>query len=1739
MDGNITCYPLTHPQKGIWYIEKLYPGTSISNIAGNVRLKGITDYGILEKAINIFIEKNDGARLRFFESPDGPLQYVSDYKYKSLSFFDFSEAGVEKLYKWDEEQTRLPFELIDSDMFYFALIKIDDRDGGFFVKMHHLVSDAWTMSIVVNSIIEYYCILKNGGNPDEIERKPSYLDFIAKEDEYRNSNRFESDKAYWNEKLDSLPGLTSLKVRKANDISTKARRKTFLIPRKLTGKINEYCKLTGMSEYVLFFAALSMYINRISAKEDITMGTTLLNRSNVKDKNTVGMFTSSAVPTRISISGDMNFRIFTEYISKEILSIMRHQRYPYDLMIKRVREQNKTTDGIFDIVLSYQNSKFTNTGDNAVKYTTRWHFSGYQIESLLININDRDNDGRLIIDYDYLTDLFYATEIEFIHQHIINLLWHALDNPEKSISRLEMLSEKEKSKILYEFNDTDADYPKEKTIHRLFAEQAQKTPDNIAVIFENRQLTYRELDDESNRLARYLSDKHGIKPESFVGIMMDRSEDMIVAILGVLKAGGAYVPIDPDYPENMIKTIIDDAGIGVVISNKRHIQNLNRLQWECRSFNAYVCLDCEDVYEEEETVVNKLMSKDVWEYVGRNAGDDIAAGAWVNSYTGEDLSKKEMEEYSDNILRKLRPYLNRDAKVLEIGCASGLSMYKLAPLAGMYYGTDLSETIIEKNRAKVKKEGIGNIRLACVPAHDIDLIDESGFDIVIINSVIQCFHGYNYLRKVISKAVNLLKDKGVIFAGDIMDHDKKDDLLRSTIEFKKNHPDPGYRTKTDWSVELFVSRNFWDDLSVEMQEIKKVEFSDKHCTIKNELTEFRYDAVLAIDKSNKAGLLIQKHKTQHGMKEVNNFCDAGFMPCGAPENAAYVIYTSGTSGKPKGVVIEHRNVVRLMFNSRMAFDFNSTDIWTMFHSYCFDFSVWEMYGALLYGGKLVIIPRSVAIDTGGFLKILEKKAVTVLNQTPSAFYNLMDEINRKDPKLKLRYVIFGGEALKPGILRRFRDKYPRTKLINMYGITETTVHVTFKEITQEDIALNISNIGRPIPTLKTYIMDQNLSLLPIGIPGEICVGGDGVARGYLNRPELTADKFVANPYIPGERLYRSGDCGRLFSRGEIEYLGRIDNQVKIRGYRIELGDIEKKLMSHESVRNAVAIAKRDKNEKNILCAYIVADNDLTVSDLRSYLNKLLPEYMLPSYFVKMEKLPLTSNGKVSIKDLPEPVENLMNETEYVPPRNLAEETMVEIFSDLLDVRHMGIDDNIFNLGADSLSVIQILTRIYKYNWNLSAADFYKYPTVRELSENINGGVQAVPAADMRPIEKVPVKEQIKRIYSKEKTIGNVFLTGSTGFLGMHILKELLETSDADVYCLVRDKADAAAKSRFEKLLDFYFKGGFKEQIGKRIFILPGDVSLDNFGLARDDYERLGNGIKSIIHCSALVKYFGDYRQFEEINVQGTARVIGFAEKFGLKLNHISTIGISGSYLVNSKVRNVKLSERDFYIGQNFAGNVYVRSKFEAENLVLKAINGGLNANILRMGNLTGRYSDGQFQLNITDNAFYNTIKSIIQIGAVPEALLGQEVEFTPVDLASRAIVDISGAKESSGMIFHVFNHNEIKLSQLLDIFEKLHISIKIMEAEKFKRYIGSISSDDSARGYLSGIINDFDKSGSLRYDFAVKVVSLLTQKYLNLFGFVWPQIDFSYISKVFKYMMDVGYLPHMTGETLEDRMKCV
>jgi amino acid adenylation domain-containing protein len=475
------------------------------------------------------------------------------------------------------------------------------------------------------------------------------------------------------------------------------------------------------------------------------------------------------------------------------------------------------------------------------------------------------------------------------------------------------------------------------------------------------------------------------------------------------------------------------------------------------------------------------------------------------------------------------------------------------------------------------------------------------------------------------------------------------------------------------------------------------------------------------------------------------------QPSGAESgNAAYIIYTSGSTGKPKGVVVTHHNVLRLLDQTEHWYGFNVTDVWPLFHSYAFDVSVWELWGSLLYGGRLVIVPYLVSRSPSDFYQLLAREKVTVLNQTPSAFRQLIWAETIAEPKLELnlRYVICAGEALELQSLKPWFERHgdKRPVVVNMYGITETTVHSTYRPITKKDLTSGAGSvIGVPIPDLQIYLVDEELKPVPPGVAGEICVGGDGVARGYLKRDDLTAKRFLPDPFSnkPGARIYRSGDLARCSEQGELEYLGRMDHQVKIRGFRVELGEIESALNKHPMIRESAVLARAEGEGDKRLAAYLVPSGTApTVTELRDYLGQKIPDYMIPARFIFLSALPLTTNGKVDRRALPAPDDARPDlNRKFMPPRNEVESKLAKIWSEVLGVAQVGVLDNFFELGGDSIRSIAILSRAQEQKLKLSLQQMFEHPTVAGMAACAASLEQAGENSQTRPFDLISAEDR--------------------------------------------------------------------------------------------------------------------------------------------------------------------------------------------------------------------------------------------------------------------------------------------------------------------------------------------------------------------------------------------------------------
>ncbi|MGQ6495541.1 amino acid adenylation domain-containing protein, partial [Serratia sp. IR-2025] len=456
-----------------------------------------------------------------------------------------------------------------------------------------------------------------------------------------------------------------------------------------------------------------------------------------------------------------------------------------------------------------------------------------------------------------------------------------------------------------------------------------------------------------------------------------------------------------------------------------------------------------------------------------------------------------------------------------------------------------------------------------------------------------------------------------------------------------------------------------------------------------------------------------------------------------PAHLAYVIYTSGSTGKPKGVMVEHRQVARLFSATNAWFNFSAADRWCLFHSFAFDFSVWEIWGAWLYGGQLFIVPQAIARSAPDFYHFVCRSGITVLNQTPSAFKAFIQAQAHSEARQQLREIVFGGEMLKPCDLAPWfaRPENRQTRLINMYGITETTVHVTYRPLSAQDTAITTSPIGSRIPDLRLYLLGADGEPVPMGAIGELYVGGEGVARGYLNRPELTAERFLDDPFnrAPGARMYRTGDLARYLPGGDIEYLGRNDQQVKIRGFRIECGEVEAQLSTDPRVRSVAVDAIDDGDGGKRLVAWVVpapeAERATLATGLRQHLHARLPDYMVPVAYVWLEALPLTGNGKLDKRALPVPQVDAYVREAYAPPQGEAENLLAAIWRELLGVERVGRYDHFFELGGHSLMAVRLANRVQQAGWQLPLQALFASPVLHVLAQ----ALEVAPAQEPLPI----------------------------------------------------------------------------------------------------------------------------------------------------------------------------------------------------------------------------------------------------------------------------------------------------------------------------------------------------------------------------------------------------------------------
>jgi amino acid adenylation domain-containing protein len=830
------------------------------------------------------------------------------------------------------------------------------------------------------------------------------------------------------------------------------------------------------------------------------------------------------------------------------------------------------------------------------------------------------------------------------------------------------------------------------------------------------------------------------------------------------------------------------------------------------------------------------------------------------------------------------------------------------------------------------------------------------------------------------------------------------------------------------------------------------------------------------------------------------------------DDLAYLIYTSGSTGRPKGVMLRHEGICNYLYGHPANVFANGVltdaDRVLSVTTISFDAALQDIGMAYFNGKTLIVATEEQANNPLDLAQLIQEQHINMVSGTPSRWQTWLTSDDFCKAISQVKICRAGGEKFSDALLQQMRS-VTKARIFNCYGPTEITVASNNAELTNAQIV----TVGKPQLNVKEFIVDADGNELPAGVVGELYIGGRGVARGYNNLDEMTRERFVE---YHGERIYKSGDYAKWLPDGNVVILGRTDHQIKLRGLRIELGEIENVMLSVEGMKKVV-IMIRKLNDKEHLCAYYTADHEIAPDALKAEISKRLTQYMVPTAYLQLAEMPMTPNGKTDVKALPEP--QLAVSSAYTAPANDTERTFCDIFAGILQMDKVGATDNFFELGGTSLVVTRVIIEADKAGLHVAYGDVFANPTPRKLAQLITGEAvddaagASAPVADFdyTAINNLLQRNTLGFFRSGERLpLGNVLITGATGYLGIHILRELIDSDAKNIYCLVRGKTQEKAESRLRTLLFYYFAQSFKDLFGTRLHIVLGDVTQDIDTSLKID---------TVFNCAAIVKHFSEGTEIEDVNIGGAQRCVDFCIKTGAKLIHISTASTRGMWA--GEIKEDVYTEQRLYMGQ-YLGNKYIFSKFMAERLILDAVAlHGLTAKIMRVGNLAARSTDGEFQANFSTNSFMGRIRIYNMLGCCPYALRNKQVEFSPINEVAHAICLLATTPKEC-TVFHPYNIHGQFLGDVLSGLSKVTGGISFVEQEEFQQAMDEAGQDPQKAKQMAALLAYQDMAhGQKTAD--VKRDNDYTTQVLYRLGFAWSPTSWDYVERMLTAIGGFGF----------------
>gem|GEM_PF-566082 len=1031
-------YALSSSQQRLWVLCQFEAANAAYNMPGALSMSGALDKARFEAAFAAVVARHEILRTVFKTNEQGEVrQYIlpaAELDF-SIDHIDLTkEKDLKKLL--DEQLDALSvqvFDLANGPLLKAAIFDIDEDEQVFFFNMHHIISDGWSIEVLIKEVFQAYNALMSGTEAGFEDLPVQYKDYAHWQRKQLDGTGLEGSRAYW---LDQFSGeipvidLPADHIRPAVQTYNGAMISGSL-SKEVSGRFNAFLKEEDATLFMGLMAVLNTLLHHYTHQEDLVIGSPIANREHSDLEGQIGLYINT-LALRTQFNADEDFKSLLNQVKEITLKGYDHQAYPFDTLVDELNlKRDLSRSALFDVMLVLQNNENLSEGMSLQGIELKDYDTTYQTSKFDLLFNFIEVEEGLRFNIEYNSDIYEADRIERMCQHLTSLIEVVIDDSVKPLNALNYISDEEEKQLLIDFNQTAAEYDRDKTMFDLIEAQVKARPDAIALVFEEEALTFREVNQRANQLADYLKKQYEIKPEDLVGLMLERSPWMIISILAIIKADGAYVPIDPEFPQERVDYIRTDA-------------------------------NCKALIDQAEL----------------------------------DKFREVQQEYS---------------------------------------------------------------------------------------------------------------------------------------------------------------------------------------------------------KRNKKSLL-------------------------KPEHLMYVIYTSGSTGRPKGCMLEHRGLVNRIDWMWKRYGWNHDDVVLQKTTNTFDVSVWEIFMPLAWGCKMVLSGQQDIYSPERLASLIEKHGVTITHFVPSMLNTFLKELEQgsfnKEQINSLKSVITSGEALSVSLVQRWYEQ-SQAPVYNLYGPTEASIDVTYFDTTPETEQVLI---GRPIANTQIYLLNDQLKPSPIGVVGEICLGGDGLSRGYLNKPELTADKFIDHPFTEGRKLYKTGDLGRWLPDGNVEFIGRKDHQVKIRGYRIELGEIEAAISGQPHVSEVIVLATNDQYDDKKLVAFMVCSEGFDLTGMRTSLTALLPAYMVPSHFTQVEEIPLTFNGKVNRRALLELADvDSVTEEHYMLPENDIQKVLVDVWAEILarDREMIGVAHNFFEIGGNSLKVVQLMQRVEaEFGVKVEITDFFGAATIRDLSRLI-------------------------------------------------------------------------------------------------------------------------------------------------------------------------------------------------------------------------------------------------------------------------------------------------------------------------------------------------------------------------------------------------------------------------------------